>query len=59
MILRCVPIYNLYYAVHVQEGPYWSIMLEVSESAHKPVDLATVVEVTDLAPSSPFVRHVL
>lgn len=29
----------------LQEGPYWSIMLEVSESAHKPVDLATVVEV--------------
>lgn len=26
-------------------GPYWSLMFEISESQHKPVDLATVVQV--------------
>jgi protoporphyrinogen oxidase len=31
----------------VAEGPYWSLMFEISESAeHKPVDLATIVEET-------------
>ena len=29
-----------------QEGPWWSLMLEVSESVHKPVDGANVVEDT-------------
>jgi protoporphyrinogen oxidase len=28
------------------EGPYWSLMFEVSESVKKPVDLATIVEQT-------------
>jgi len=27
-------------------GPYWSLMLEVSESKHKPVDMATALEET-------------
>ncbi|KAJ3010375.1 UNVERIFIED_CONTAM: hypothetical protein HDU68_002167 [Siphonaria sp. JEL0065] len=29
-----------------KEGPYWSLMLEVSESKVKPVDLATILEET-------------
>jgi len=29
----------------VKSGPYWSLMFEVSESAMKPVDLRTIVEV--------------
>ena len=29
-----------------QEGPYWSLMFEVSESAEKPVNLASIVEDT-------------
>jgi hypothetical protein len=29
-----------------KEGPYWSLMFEISESNFKPVDLATIVEVS-------------
>ena len=29
-------------------GPYWSIMLEVSESPYKPVNVDTIVDVTDI-----------
>jgi len=29
-----------------KEGPYWSLMLEVCESAHKPVNIQTLVEDT-------------
>ena len=40
---------NAYAASHgeiAQPGPYWSLMFEVSESVHKAVNIATVVEDT-------------
>jgi hypothetical protein len=33
-------------SAEAQEGPYWSLMFEISESNYKPVNLATIIEDT-------------